>query len=185
VDLLEAAYALIAEKGLEGLRTRDIAARAGVNISTLHYYFATKEALLVGVVELTQERFRSTPQPRKGDPLAWTYDVRAYLEAGWRTFQAHPQLAVVLQELGTRGHRDPATKAAFRAMHVAWNKGVEDMLRAGMAKGSVRSDLDPKLAARVITSFTIGTTAQLGVNARAFDFEQVAAELERWIRPPA
>src|SRR5262245_45774947 len=58
-DLLEAAYALIAERGLEGLRTREIAARAGVNISTLHYYFGTKDALVVAVLEHVRDTFTS------------------------------------------------------------------------------------------------------------------------------
>ncbi|HKQ68351.1 MAG TPA: TetR family transcriptional regulator, partial [Polyangiaceae bacterium] len=56
-DLLAAAYELIAQNGLEGLRTRDITARAGVNISTLHYYFGTKEALLEGVVLFVAQKF--------------------------------------------------------------------------------------------------------------------------------
>ncbi len=37
-SLVLAAYDLIAEKGFEDLRTRDVAARAGVNIATLHYW---------------------------------------------------------------------------------------------------------------------------------------------------
>ena len=45
-----AAYKRLAEAGFEGLRTRDVAADAGVNIATLHYYFPSKEALIRGVV---------------------------------------------------------------------------------------------------------------------------------------
>lgn len=183
-DLLEAAYALIAEKGLEGLRTRDIAAKAGVNISTLHYYFATKEELLVGVVELTQQRFRSTPPPRKGDPHGWPTTLRGYFEVGWRTFQLHPQLSTVFQELGSRGHRDPAARAAFKAQHIAWNKGVEEILRSGMERGLIRPDLDPKLGARILTSWMMGAMGQLGVNPKAFHFMEAAAELEHWLQPP-
>src|SRR5689334_14077679 len=56
-ELLDAAYTLIAEKGLEGLRTRDIVARAGVNISTLHYYFGTKDELLVAVLDHVRDKF--------------------------------------------------------------------------------------------------------------------------------
>ena len=48
--LVQAAYDLLAERGFEGLRTRDIAAKVGVNIATLHYYFPTKEKLIRGVV---------------------------------------------------------------------------------------------------------------------------------------
>jgi DNA-binding transcriptional regulator YbjK len=38
-SLLQAAFDVIAMSGFEGLRTRAVAERAGVNIATLHYYF--------------------------------------------------------------------------------------------------------------------------------------------------
>src|SRR5256884_9060947 len=61
--LVEAAYHEIAERGFEGLRTREVAAGVGLNIATLHYYFPTKEALIRGVVEHAMGRFRSTLAP--------------------------------------------------------------------------------------------------------------------------
>ena len=48
LELIRATVSLIGERGLEGLRTRDIAARVGINIATLHYYFATKNDLVAG-----------------------------------------------------------------------------------------------------------------------------------------
>ena len=33
-------------KGVEGLRTRDIAERVGINFATLHYHVPSKEALI-------------------------------------------------------------------------------------------------------------------------------------------
>src|SRR5207244_10007286 len=58
--LVAAAFGQIAERGFEGLRTREVAAEAGVNIATLHYYFPTKEDLIRAVVEHAMGRFRST-----------------------------------------------------------------------------------------------------------------------------
>ena len=62
-SLVEAAYHLIAEGGFEQLRTRDIAARAGVNIATLHSYFARKEDLIQGVVEYLLRQFMTAYLP--------------------------------------------------------------------------------------------------------------------------
>src|SRR5260370_42642291 len=61
--LVRAAYNQIAERGFEGLRTREVAGEAGVNIATLHYYFPTKENLIEGAVEHAVERFRTTLAP--------------------------------------------------------------------------------------------------------------------------
>jgi AcrR family transcriptional regulator len=182
-DLLEAAYRLIAEKGLEGLRTRDIAARAGVNISTLHYYFATKEALLVAVVQYVPEKFTAPPpveRPCVRKPeTRWT--LRSHLEEAWARFQADPHLNTVLQELTVRAHRDPAARAAFRTVHEGWNAVVEGVLRQGIREGKLRADLDPRAGAYVVTSFMMGAMLQLSVSARAFDFTEVAKKLEAWL----
>ena len=47
--ILGAAEGVFAARGFEGASTREIAARAGVNISSLHYHWASKEALYVAV----------------------------------------------------------------------------------------------------------------------------------------
>jgi AcrR family transcriptional regulator len=49
--ILEAAEAVFATKGFEGASTREIAAKAGVNISSLHYHWETKETLYDAVFE--------------------------------------------------------------------------------------------------------------------------------------
>jgi len=43
--ILHAALDVFAERGFEGARTREIAARAGVNLGLLSYYFGDKDAL--------------------------------------------------------------------------------------------------------------------------------------------
>src|SRR5689334_2030914 len=50
--IARAARALIVEKGVEGLRTRDIADRVGINIATLHYHVPSKEALIELIASL-------------------------------------------------------------------------------------------------------------------------------------
>ena len=49
--IVEAAFKAIADEGFEGLRTRDIADRVGINCATLHHYFPTKEDLIAGVAD--------------------------------------------------------------------------------------------------------------------------------------
>src|SRR5207245_5045007 len=68
-ELVLAAYRLLAERGFEGLRTRDIAGAVGLNIATLHYYFPTKEALVRGVVHHALGRFRTTLIAKAGRPI--------------------------------------------------------------------------------------------------------------------
>ncbi len=174
---------MVEEKGLEGLRTRDVAARAGVNIATLHYYFGTKEDLIVGLVDLVRQKFTDRPPRAPGTPDPSSVTLRAHLDAAWRSFNQDPRLAVVLQELIARGHRDTVARNAFRALHDFWNAMVADIIRAEVAAGTIRDDVDAPAAARIVTSYIMGARVQLGVNPTAFDPAAVDAELERWLAP--
>jgi AcrR family transcriptional regulator len=49
-DILEAAKTLFARHGYEGVRTREIAAEAGVTVGTIYKHFESKEALLQIIV---------------------------------------------------------------------------------------------------------------------------------------
>jgi AcrR family transcriptional regulator len=178
LDLLEAAYELTAEKGLAGLRTRDVAARAKVNISTLHYYFGTKQALLEALVNFTTGKF-ADPSLRKRP--GWAHSaLSAHLGEAWSVFETEPQLEIVLEELNSHSRHATSSRASFRGVYQGWNAAVEQLLREEVAARRVRSDLDPKLGAFIVTCFIIGASVELGVDPRAFDYSAVALELERW-----
>src|SRR6516225_6759929 len=69
MSLLQATFDVIASAGFEGLRTRAVAERAGVNVATLHYYFPTKQALIAGLAEFlgrTYATLHAPPPPSTG-----------------------------------------------------------------------------------------------------------------------
>lgn len=133
--LVQAAYDLLAERGFEGLRTRDIAAKVGVNIATLHYYFPTKEKLIRGVVAYAMGRFRTTLQPA-GSPGE---QVRAHFAGIRRLARTEPKLFVVMGELAMRGRRDRAIAAIVRDVDSTWQKVLSALLRQAAKEGAVAS----------------------------------------------
>ena len=44
--ILEAARAMFAERGVDGVSLRELTAKAGVNLAAIHYHYGSKEALL-------------------------------------------------------------------------------------------------------------------------------------------
>jgi AcrR family transcriptional regulator len=183
-QLLQATFELIGEKGLEGLRTRDIVARAGVNISTLHYYFATKSDLIGAVIGHLREVFTSRDSATDSD--VGTDPLLNHLLQGWRRIQTTPFLSATLQELLARAPRDAVAKEALTAIHAYWNDLVESLIKEGMAAGRLLSDIDASAASLVLTSFVMGARAQAAVSSKPFDFEGAAIELVRCLskRPP-
>lgn len=179
-DLLRATMVVIAKKGIEGLRTREIAALAGVNISTLHYYFKTKETLLLAVLREVIETLTSTLHKGSGVGRA-TDELHARLVGTFRSFRENPELATVLQELRLRSRRDSATRKAFRTLHAEWNQSIAAILARGIEGGEMRPDIDPDAGALAITSFIMGLTLQLWVNPEACDANVVSKQLGHWL----
>src|SRR4030088_2040087 len=136
-ELVTAAFNLIAERGFEGLRTRDVADAVGVNIATLHYYFPTKESLIRGVVEHAMGRFRSTLAPH-GSP---SDQLRNHLRAVRKLMTDEPELADVMGELVLRSTRDKSIAAMLDKMIDYWQTTIRGLLRSAERDGGPPRDL--------------------------------------------
>ncbi len=61
--ILDAAVTIFAQNGFEGARTRDIAALAKINISTLHYHFKSKDNIYGRVIKKIHEQSNKYMMP--------------------------------------------------------------------------------------------------------------------------
>ena len=160
IEIAEAARKVIVEKGLEGLRTRDIAERAGINIATLHYHVPTKEALILAVADSVRAEFiaQDTAHPRDG--MTPAQRLRQEIEDFQETLLKRQELLQLMSEFMERARRDPLIREIFGQMHAYWRRSVADILAAGVADGSFRSDIDPELGAAIFTGALISGARQ-------------------------
>lgn len=175
-----AARALIVEKGFEGLRTRDIAARVGINISTLHYHVPSKEALIELVALSMRDDFVAQNQrnPRLG--LSALDELKLEFDDFRDTRTNNPELLLVLEDMSRRARHDENIARYIRPMKLRWQETIVDILRRGIDEGSFRTDLDPLAGALMI----IG--AIVSFEKRPFEcledrYESVVAEILRSI----
>jgi AcrR family transcriptional regulator len=152
-QLVEAAFRLIAERGFEGLRTRDVAAAAGVNIATVHYYFPSKESLIGAVVAHAMDRFRSTlasegrPAEQLGNPL--------------------------------RAARDPLIGSIMGKTNDQWHRLIRALLRRAAKAGEIRPELDSDDVASLVMATLAATTLPTMASDRRSG--QALVQLERWL----
>jgi len=120
-ELVQIAYGLIAEKGLEGLRTRDVAEAAGIDTGTLHYHFPSKEALEQAVVEHLVQDFSANRIAAGTVPANALEELRNEIfDVALRIRQSPDQLLVML-DLTVRASRDPAVAEILKRMYEGWN----------------------------------------------------------------
>jgi len=173
--LVQAAFNEIAERGFEGLRTREVAAEVGVNIATLHYYFPTKEALIRGVVELSMERFRTTLAPNGSS----AEQLRSHLRSVRRLLRREPKLGTVMAELALRSARDPSLAQIMQETTSFWHRMVRGLLRNAVRDGHLQPDLDSDDVAAIVVATLTGLT--LPAVAGADRADQALRQLERWL----
>ena len=152
--LVLAAYHQLAERGFEGLRTRDVAMAAGVNVATLHYYFPTKEELIRAVLAHAMERFRSTM-----DVGASTGDLlRAHFDGLRRLQREEPELFGVMGELALRSARDPAIRELYQQTTDVWRQTIRGLLVKAAKDGSIPAPRDPEAAATLVVAAVSGVS---------------------------
>ena len=182
-EIAAAARALIVEKGVEGLRTRDIAERVGINIATLHYHVPSKEALIELVAESLRDAFiqQSIDRPRAHLSAAARMDLE-FVDFREIAFE-RPEIMLVFSELMERGRRDERIAAAILPMKHRWRQILADLLTEGVSDGVYRPDIDPEAFASIIMASFIGFCRNPNKDAAALD--RLVAELQRAIRNPA
>lgn len=181
--MVDAAYQLIAEKGFEGLRTREVAEKAGINSATLHYYFPTKETLIQGVVEHLMQELR-TPRASAKDPHSSVELLRAEFADIRLRLQETPEQLAVLTELAVRAWRDPAIATILKYLDDGWRGHLISILKAGIAEGVFRADLDLSTTANAIMSQLRGLGYQVKVDQKKMDalVSHIALQTEYWVR---
>lgn len=175
--IARAARALIVEKGVEGLRTRDIADRVGINIATLHYHVPSKEALIELVAASLRRDFIQQTIDRPRAHL----DAGARMEAEFVDFRElafdRPEIMLVYSELIERARRDPRIADAILPMKQKWHAMLVALLSEGVSAGLYRDDLDPEAFARIMIATFIGFCRNPKNGPEAF--ERLVAELWR------
>ncbi|HEX4787286.1 MAG TPA: TetR/AcrR family transcriptional regulator [Actinospica sp.] len=77
--LLDSAETVLAEHGTQGLTLAAVAAHAGVSKGGLLYHFATKDALITGLIERLIDGFDALIADLRAERVGWY--TRAYIEA--------------------------------------------------------------------------------------------------------
>ncbi len=105
--LIAAGYALLAEKGMEATTVKEIARRAGVSPGLFHYYFASKDELLLAVLYEAGGRFKERVAQDMQEALAAQGFAGAAAEKLQKQARQDPTWYRLRYELFALGLRKP------------------------------------------------------------------------------
>ena len=146
--VLEAACRVIADRGADATRFADVAAESGVPVSTLQYYFGSREDLLVAAFRHASGAEIAALEADiavMSDP--WDQLERIISRALTGYQPDAPGAGRLWVESWHFGIRDPEMRADALRDNAAWRRLVADVVRGGVELGTFGVRHDPDMIA--------------------------------------
>src|SRR5215831_1543452 len=174
--ILRATVALMAEIGIDRVRTRTIAERAGVNPALVHYHFGSVSALVLEAAEdaLQRELGPSIDVLRSGATMkASLRAILAWIERyGERTAGS-----TILAEAMVKATRDPSFRRWTKRASQRFRSVILERLEAARDAGELDPNQDLSAAAVLLAAALDGLLFHRLVDP-TLDIMQAAAPLE-------
>jgi AcrR family transcriptional regulator len=142
--VLAAAARVIARRGVDLTRFADVSGEAGVPISTLQYYFGSREDMIIAAFDHAWRSERddlAREAERTSDP--WER-ILALVSAGIGAFSEGDDHRGQLWLEGVRlGVRDPETRAEVLSDYESWRALLAESIREGLRSGAFTSSMSP------------------------------------------
>jgi AcrR family transcriptional regulator len=157
-QIVEAAIELISREGLAAASTRQIATEAGVSLSTLHYCFGTKDALIDAVIEEIVAQIGDVATAALPADAGLAAAIDASVRAFWGLVENTPGLQTMQYELtlsALRGNRDLA-----RAQYEEYVNVAESIFRRATKHSGERPAVPVRDLARFVVAGLDGLILQ-------------------------
>jgi AcrR family transcriptional regulator len=154
-QILDAAAAVITERGLSNTRIADVAERAGTSPPAVLYWFKTREQLLTAALVAAEAAFADRVGERLDGAETATEKLVLLIEAT----VAEPQIDLWI-ELWARSLHDPDAARERQRRDGVWRSLFAEVIGAGRAAGEFDPAVDPDVAALSIAAFMDGLSVQ-------------------------
>jgi len=163
--ILGAAEELFDIRGIDRVPIADIVAAAGIRASTFYEYFSNKDEIVWALVEeamlQSSARVLGATKTATGPALA---RITALLEAFGDELVDHPQGVRLLAQFDAMYARDWSADrllALEDRLFPGRFEPLSNLIREGIADGSLRSDLDPDLTLHSVLNAVVGAQRRL------------------------
>ena len=143
--ILEVTLDLIAELGVHGFRTEDVAVRAGVGKGAIYRRYRSKDELVAAATAaLVSEEI---PVPDAGSTRA---DLLALMEEAVALYRNSRAGRLMPNLVGAMAHNPGLARAVREGFLTGRRAALAEVLRRGVDRGDLRADLDLELALDVL-----------------------------------
>ena len=180
-EILDVATREFADRGFAGARVDEIAAQTRTTKRMIYYYFGSKEALFVAVLERAYAGIRAAEQAIEVDHLEPAAAIRRLAELTFDHQESHPEFIrlVMIENIHRAAHI--AGRADFAGLNSPAIELIEEILARGRRDGSFTRDIDAVDLHMMISAFCVFRVANRHTFRAIFDRDLVdPAHRERY-----
>jgi AcrR family transcriptional regulator len=154
--IVEAMRHSVARRGTAGSTFERVSREAGVSRGLLHYYFGTKEKLLVEAVRHDCELRLQRLQGQLAGARTADAFVALMAQSLEETIREEPDFVTLVFELFTLSRRNADIAAEFAALQRRMREHLAGMLATAQDEGVLRLHADPEAVAEILFSLADG-----------------------------
>ncbi len=143
-NILRAATRVFAKHGFAGGRIEQISTAAQSYDRMIYYYFGSKEALYIAVLEDTYRRFNQAEQALALDTRQPVQALSELIRFVWRYYQKHPEFITLLNTENLHRGKYIAKSERAREYSSPVIAITDSVLRSGAEQGLFRTDLSAR-----------------------------------------
>lgn len=165
--ILDAACRMISERGLEGMRTKDVANAAEVSTALLHYHYGSRRALILAAFEYSDDHAVDFVSGSGDSPSSGREQLRNLLLAWASEDGAMQRHWIIWGEIWRWSMFEPELRQAVAERHARFVESIVDRIRLGKADGSIGKHIHTDQAAQRLAacSDSFGDQAVIGIKS--------------------
>jgi len=151
--ILDAAMAMLLEKGFARTTMSDVAKAAGIGRGTVYWHFPSKDELFLAVVQRETDKVTSELEPLLAMPMPAADKLELMITATFQMYGDVPHLFKAFLSIltGAGDELEQQLEGALAGIYRVYNGVVAELLEEGKADGTVRPELDsPVVAAAIV-----------------------------------
>ncbi|HYE80656.1 MAG TPA: TetR/AcrR family transcriptional regulator [Clostridia bacterium] len=179
--ILDAAFEIVAQNKISGTRMHLIAKEAGMLQSNVHYYYPTKNDLMIALLDNIQERFTQKRMSSVDlEEKSFVENLQGLFYEKKDDILNHKKIDYVQFDFWVQGTADPEIREKFKAAFDIWIKNITEVLKQNPGfeeNKSVYCGMLPHL----IVSIMMGASMQYLIDEGKFDLNDYFTTAEKMI----
>ncbi|MFE7616144.1 TetR/AcrR family transcriptional regulator [Streptomyces sp. NPDC057496] len=179
-ELLAAAMATIAERGLDGLTMAGLGREVGMSSGHLLYYFRTKDELLLQTLEWSEGRLGERRRALLAGRATARERLDGYIDLYLPDGDHDPHWTLWLEVWNRSRDADDDARARQAAIEDAWHHDLVALVREGVAGGEFRA-VDAERFATRLRALLDGFSVHVAVGIPGTGRSRVVAEAGEFV----